>query len=626
MAHTLGNKQRIPVTADTTSTSNPQAANVTLDAGTTVLVVCLLYAGSADRTGGNPTYNGVSLTISGATRRGTTSPECTTELWYMLRPPTGQALSLSVPNSGGLAMSIDVSWFLAGAGFGTILDAEGGANKATGTNPTHSVTSLTANDLLIGTIANGANSWAPSAQSGTAIFNNDNGTWGGGSQYILDCGTTGSETSSWTFGTSEDHGIQVALFRTITWKTANISDDESSTLADATSGRYNYRASTSDDASLGLSDDFSANLISAGGNVYDVVNWKVYGVGTPSDALSVDDSGLSARLVYLPQVSDSTVGTDQASGLFKYFASASENASGTDLVSGLLKYFASASDDATGGDGLIGLIRHLAPLSDSLSLTDSTSALQRSLALASDLALFDDSTLALFKFFASASDNTAGSDSVIGLNRFLASLTPDSFAPSDNTTALLRQLAVLTENFNSILADVVVHSLIEVGGATPINASFAEDASSGLSDSLTALHRLLALASESLTLSDLTAALQRYLFIASDDGATISDNVVAIERALANIADVFSASDSAASILDVVGQAQAILASMADSLDLSDEAISFLKTLGPILSYRKQPQSVPGVIFPETSVRRIRAGSNTIHGHSTPVPPKGVND
>lgn len=214
MAHTFDTKQRMPATANTTATTNPLTATFTPGAGVTVLVLAILYAGSTARGGGAPTFNGAALTQAGSQRYGTTSPECSCELWYLLSPPIG-AYTVSIPNSGGLALSAEVSTYKAATGYSSALDVVSGQNGATSTNPTTASFSTTVNgDAIVAVVANGAQSWASTARTGTVVYDNDNGTWGGGSQYLLQS-TAGSTTMSWTFGTSEDWGVQAVAFKEV---------------------------------------------------------------------------------------------------------------------------------------------------------------------------------------------------------------------------------------------------------------------------------------------------------------------------------------------------------------------------------------------------------------------------
>lgn len=212
----------MPATANTTATTNPLTATFTPASGVTVLVLTILYAGSTARGGGAPTFNGVEMTQAGTQQKGTTSPECSCELWYLLNPPIG-SYTVSIPNSGGVALSADISSFKAASGKTSALDIASGKNGATSTNPATDSFSTTVNgDVIVAVVANGAQTWSGTA-SGTLLYNSDNGAWGGGSQYLLQA-TAGSTAMSWTFGTSEDWGVQAAAFKEVdlpVWKKRN---------------------------------------------------------------------------------------------------------------------------------------------------------------------------------------------------------------------------------------------------------------------------------------------------------------------------------------------------------------------------------------------------------------------
>jgi hypothetical protein len=212
MAHTLGTTQSQPTVANTTETTNPMIASFTCGTGVTVLCIMLRYAGSTARGGGAPTYNGNTMLQADSQRFGSASPECSCEVWYLLAPPITTA-DISVPNSGGLAMKMDIGSGVAQSGFTSALDVANGAG-AVGTNPTVSVTTTVAGDILFNTVANGAQTWTTSARTGTLIQQGDHGAWGGGSQYLLMAGT-GAQAMAWTFATSEDYGIITAAFKEV---------------------------------------------------------------------------------------------------------------------------------------------------------------------------------------------------------------------------------------------------------------------------------------------------------------------------------------------------------------------------------------------------------------------------
>lgn len=211
MAHTFDTSLRFP--ASGTSTTNPLSTSFTCGAGTTVLVVMLNYAGGSDRAGGAPTYNGLSLTQADQNRRGTTNPEGTAELWYLLNPPTGAAYTVSVPNSGGVAMSMVIASAISASGASALDVTNGGGGVSA--NPSVSVDTTVNGDVIFAVVVDGAQSWAPTGRTGTQLYDTDNGAWGGGAQYLLQT-SAGTQAMGWTFGTSEDWGLVVAAFKEAT--------------------------------------------------------------------------------------------------------------------------------------------------------------------------------------------------------------------------------------------------------------------------------------------------------------------------------------------------------------------------------------------------------------------------
>lgn len=228
MAHTYGGGGRIPA-AGTTDSGNPVTASINLPAGTTVLWVSIVAGGTTARAGGSPTYNGVALTPSNAKTNAGGTPEVCAEDWYILNPSTGSALTLSIPNSGTLGLAVVYGYASAASGFTSVFD-----NKvATPGNSTNPSTSMTVSDgsIWFGAVGDGAQTWAPSGRSGTQIADWDAGSWGTGGQYGVKSGT-GSQTISWTFGTSEDWIILGSSFKEQVIPEVNFLDDaESQALA-----------------------------------------------------------------------------------------------------------------------------------------------------------------------------------------------------------------------------------------------------------------------------------------------------------------------------------------------------------------------------------------------------------
>jgi hypothetical protein len=207
MAHTLGATGEYP-TGTSTSTANPVSTTFTTGSGDTVLVLGIWYAGSTDRTGGAPTFNGKQLTQYYQAYRAASAPETTVELWYLLVPDIG-TYTLSVPNSGALTTKLWVASFKSATGASAFHVGAYGSN--TSTNPSVNITTTANGCAIFGIIGSGANTWAPTAQTSTAIANRDLGNYGGGAGYYLQS-TAGTFGFGYTFGTSEDWAILTVAF------------------------------------------------------------------------------------------------------------------------------------------------------------------------------------------------------------------------------------------------------------------------------------------------------------------------------------------------------------------------------------------------------------------------------
>jgi hypothetical protein len=207
MAHTLGATGEYP-TSTSTSTADPVSTTFTTQSGDTVLVLGIWYAGSANRTGGDPTFNGKALTQYYQAYRAASSPETTVELWYLLAPDIG-TYTLSVPNSGAKAIKLWAASF--GSATGASAYHTGAYGSNTSTNPAVSITTTVDGCAIFGIIGSGANTWAPTAQTSTAIANRDLGNYGGGAGYYLQS-TAGTFGFNYTFGTSEDWAILTVAF------------------------------------------------------------------------------------------------------------------------------------------------------------------------------------------------------------------------------------------------------------------------------------------------------------------------------------------------------------------------------------------------------------------------------
>ena len=208
MAHTYDTKANIA-----RINSDPITTNYTCGADATLLILSLVIGGSTDRTGGAPTYNSIAFTQAGTNQKAASSPETVVELWYLLNPPTGSSYQISIPNSGTVYITSEISSYKAASGYNSKLKETSSAT-GTSTNPTGPThTGLFSGDVLVAVVGSGGDSWNGTANK-TSLYTVDNGTYGNASQYFLSISTTNTALS-WTFATSEDWAICSVSFTEI---------------------------------------------------------------------------------------------------------------------------------------------------------------------------------------------------------------------------------------------------------------------------------------------------------------------------------------------------------------------------------------------------------------------------
>ena len=190
--------------------TNPYTFSYTCGAGTTLFVLSIVVGSTTARAGGAPTYNGVVMAQADQTRKST---ETFAELWYLLSPPTGSSYTCSIPNTGTAKyLSPVASSYKAASGYASALrTANGGTGRST--NPTGpTLTGLASGDVIIAVVGTGATTWAPTARTGTQLYDRDDGTYGNGAQYLIK--TDANDVAmGWTFGTSDDWAICEAAFK-----------------------------------------------------------------------------------------------------------------------------------------------------------------------------------------------------------------------------------------------------------------------------------------------------------------------------------------------------------------------------------------------------------------------------
>ena len=198
MAFTLGN-----VGQSTYGTTNPNVLSFTCNTGAKLLV-CFLFNNDAERTGGDPTYNSLPMTDSGAGY--VIHTECGISIWYLIDPPTGSAYDISFPNSGGSNIQISAACFIPAAGKTAAKDKHASATGLTD-DPSLTLTSVGANALVLGGLASGDRDVPSAGTNFTLIHTYDAGNQVWGSERWLDAGAAGNKTVGILTVRADDWGL-----------------------------------------------------------------------------------------------------------------------------------------------------------------------------------------------------------------------------------------------------------------------------------------------------------------------------------------------------------------------------------------------------------------------------------
>lgn len=195
-------------TTQVSGTGNPQTLSVTVNPGDTVLAVMIVVVGATLRTGGAPSWNGITLTQAGSTQQAATSPETSVELWYLENPKPAVA-NVSVPNSGALTVRVSAVTAISSSG-ASQFNAANGAN-GTSTNPAASVTTTADGCFVAAVLGGGHTDITLGTPALTQLWETDHGANGSSGQYTVQS-TAGAQSTNWTHGTSDDWAICNAAF------------------------------------------------------------------------------------------------------------------------------------------------------------------------------------------------------------------------------------------------------------------------------------------------------------------------------------------------------------------------------------------------------------------------------
>jgi len=189
-----------------TGNANPETVTITPGAGATLLVLGILAGGVGQRAGGDPSFDGDSLTLVDKQ----IAHETNVELWYLLNPSAGAA-NVSVPNTGTLGLYMVASVYKASAGNHTEFDT---SNKKLAIGADPSITLTTGGDgcAIVQVLGHG-NGVVPSANNKTLLYSTDIGSFSDNHQYELQA-EAGETTFTWT-AWSDDYGTVIGSFKEV---------------------------------------------------------------------------------------------------------------------------------------------------------------------------------------------------------------------------------------------------------------------------------------------------------------------------------------------------------------------------------------------------------------------------
>lgn len=193
-SHTFDTSKRF------TGSTNPLITSYTCGSGATLLVLGIVVGGGTNRTGGAPTYNGISMTQVQTTQKYATSPETSCEMWYLSNPITNSVKTISVPNSGARTLYIIASSYKAAVGKTSVLE-NSYATTGLSANPSVNFTTFTAGDVVVDVLGDGLNT-VPTSNSNIKLFSVDDGSYSDNGQYSLQA-LAGNVVFSWNVGSDD---------------------------------------------------------------------------------------------------------------------------------------------------------------------------------------------------------------------------------------------------------------------------------------------------------------------------------------------------------------------------------------------------------------------------------------
>jgi hypothetical protein len=215
-AHTYDTKAGTP----TYLASDPKQLAFTCATGTTLLVV-MVYHNHTSRTGGAPTFHGVTMTQVGT--EVLNAQEVGVEMWYLVDPDAGAEYIINVENDSSISLRIVAASFAAQSGYTSELDQNTSTN-VDAQSPSLSRTTTVDGDVCLDVLGHGQSD-PPSAHSNSTLYVTDEGFLTFSTQYALQA-NYGAITMSHTTANSDDVAMIMACFKEVV-----ASSDSTATLS-----------------------------------------------------------------------------------------------------------------------------------------------------------------------------------------------------------------------------------------------------------------------------------------------------------------------------------------------------------------------------------------------------------
>lgn len=201
---------RFDTSKNATGNANPYTTTYTAGintTGCTLLCLGIVVRTNVQRTGGSPTFGGVTMTKADITR---VANETNSELWYLIDPPSGTTQNLSIPNTNVRTLYVTLASYCVNdpPRYKTVFDTATGQTTTTAGSYVRITTNYYGSVLF--QIQGCGNNNPPTAQNQTLLYKVDRGNYSDDSQYALqtDPATT---TFTWTFG-SDDYCSSLAAW------------------------------------------------------------------------------------------------------------------------------------------------------------------------------------------------------------------------------------------------------------------------------------------------------------------------------------------------------------------------------------------------------------------------------